>query len=103
MAQITITMSVDNDGELVQDPAPALVEPGDMVFWRTDDGDLAITFASAESPFVNQEVLRSAKGLRTPPAHVRHDVPLGAHFECTVTIGDRTFEHVSGVDTPGSP
>lgn len=102
MAQITITMSLGNDGGLVQDPARALVQPGDDVSWRSDDGDLAITFAGHRHPFVTNEVLRSAKGHRTPPVLIRHDVPPGAHFECTVTLGGRTFEHVAGVDIPGS-
>src|ERR1700704_6094567 len=99
MANIDIRMFLDNE-RLVQVPEAVLVQPGDTVTWTSDAGDLTVRFVK-DNPFADCAQFVSAKGLPTNAATVRGDVPGSKHFECTVTIDGRVFEHWSGVDTPG--
>jgi hypothetical protein len=99
--QIKISMSIDENGELKQNPHPARVNPNDSVVWIAEDGDLTVAFLE-DNPFAGSGSFSAKKGMATAPGLVRPDVPSPKKFVCTVKIGNRVFENASGVDTPGS-
>jgi hypothetical protein len=99
--QIIIRMSIDENGDLKQDPHPARVNPGDSVVWVANGGKLTIAFEE-DNPFIGSGTFRAPESMATAPGRVRPDVPSPKTFVCTVTIGNRIFEKASGVDTPGS-
>ncbi len=106
-APILVTLFVRN-GKLVTEPDPVRVDPGDRVAWKSDDGDLTVSFPSNKNPFTADMPHRAKKGVTTSAAEVRPDVSKPDSFKCTITIigdtiGDKKFEGATGVDTPGTP
>ena len=87
------------DGKLVTSPNRVTASGGDTIVWNAS-GDLTISFPRDANPLVADGELKGPSGTIT--AVVRENVPDG-HFECTITIGGKRFEHATGVDTPGIP
>jgi len=98
---IVIRLFVDTNGELRN---VVKVDPGDIVRWVSDNENVQVSFPPGPgNPFTTNALLSSVgRGQPTHSATVRNDVPSPQHFECTIRIGGREFQHSVGVDTPGS-
>ena len=81
-------------------PGAVIVNPGDTVQWRSDEGDLTVTFA-ADEPFGDRMFKAAAGQLTDPPALVRANVP-NQIFACTITLLGQT-KVISGVETQPPP
>jgi plastocyanin len=100
MGHVKVVLMVNADHQVVTDPAPVVVDPGDTIEWRCDVGDVTV---SLEQGLLDG--VQKFDGKRGKPTHhgqVKKDVARGKHFECTITLDGKPMVTAYGVDTSGS-
>jgi len=96
MAHHSITLRVDAQGNIQTEPRPIVVAPGDTVAWKSDQGDVSVSFD--DSPFDGDHRFAGQKGRNTTAGKIRADVPRGKFFECKASVGGKSGEKVYGVE-----
>jgi plastocyanin len=96
-----VVLKLDSGGNIVTDPSPVIVDPGDTVDWECREGDVTVSFKGL-GLFDGPETFQGRKGEKTPKGRVRADVARNRHFDCTITLNGKVLNKVYGIDTSGS-
>jgi hypothetical protein len=88
-----------DDAEIETIPHPVEAAGGDTLSWKSDEGEIRVTFADPH-PFDTPAPpeLFAGKGHNTAEVRIRQDVWTGQHFDYVVSVDDRGPKAVYGID-----
>lgn len=90
----TITISVDDDGNLTVSPTTLFAAKHDRVSWECDDGGFLVSFKD-QTPFEEVNIGHTHSGA-TPPKPFRRNVNPGT-YHYAVVVGQIVEEREGGV------
>lgn len=108
MANVLVKLKLDTTGKtLLTDRTPIVVEPGDTIEWKCDDGEITVSVEGAglfegNAKFSAKKGQSTARGKIAATAAQDKKKGLMKHFDCKVTFDGKPMPISYGFDVPGS-
>jgi hypothetical protein len=93
-----VTVFTNGAGQIAIDPFPVIVQRGDTISWKSDEGKIAVSFTNAPLDALQFSAERHGG---TKLAHVKKDA-LPGKYDCTVSIDGKEAK-VYGIEIEPGP